>query len=129
MVVVVNFSVTGATDSIAVSSTEKGVVNKGQGDGFTVKIVFKNTGKAEGTWSVNVVFEGESWLWKGEAQNLTLKGEAAKTLSWTGVVPSDAAVNSVARLVVYYGDDFKALDWWILVVPSAELTILSSSVH
>ena len=129
MVVVVNFSVTGATNSVSVSSHEKGVVNKAQGDAFTVKIIFKNTGKADGSWSVNVVFEGESWVWKGEAQNLSLNGEASKTLTWSGTVPADAVVNSVARLVVYYGDDFKAFDWWIRVVPGAELSIQSSIVH
>ena len=128
IVVVVNFSVTGATNSVSVSSQEKGVVDKAQGDAFTVKIAFKNTGKVGGTWSVNVVFEGESWVWKGEAQNVTLKGEAAQTLTWSGIVPANATINSVSRLIVYYGDNFKALDWWIHVVPGAELSILSSSV-
>jgi hypothetical protein len=30
---------------------------------------------------------------------------------------------------VYYDDSFKALNWWIHVVPGAELTIKSSSVE
>ena len=128
IVVVVNFSVTGATNSVSVSSQERGVVDKAQGGAFTVKIVFKNTGKVEGTWSVNVVFEGESWVWKGEALNVTLRSEAVQTLTWNGNVPANATINSVSRLVVYYGDNFKALDWWIHVVPGAELSILSSNV-
>jgi len=128
VVVVVNLSVIGEATSVSVSSQEKGVVDKAQGGAFTVKIVFKNTGKVEGTWSVNVVFEGESWMWKGEAQNVTLKSEAVQTLTWNGNVPANATINSVSRLVVYYGDNFKALDWWIHVVPGAELSILSSNV-
>jgi hypothetical protein len=48
---------------------------------------------------------------------------------WSGVVPINATLGSVARLVVYYEDSYKALDWWIRVVPGAELTIQSSAVE
>jgi hypothetical protein len=129
LVAVINFSVTGASDSIGFSSHEKGVVDKAQGEGFTAKITFKNTGEAKGNWSINVVFEGESWSWKGTPQNLTLNAGSAKTLVWEGAVPVNAPLNSVARLVVYYDDSFKALDWWIHVVPGAELTVQSSMVE
>src|SRR4030043_2052364 len=83
-VVVLNFSMAGANDSVAFSSQEKGVVEKARGDAFTVTITFQNTGRAEGNWSVNVVFEGDSWSWKGTPKNLTLDGEAKKTFVWKG---------------------------------------------
>jgi hypothetical protein len=128
VVVVLNFSLAGANDSVVCSSAEKGVVEKAQGDSFTVTVVFQNTGRAEGSWSVNVVFEGDAWSWVGTSKNLTLAGDSQKTLVWNGAVPANATINSIARLVVYYGDSFKALDWWIRVVPAAELTIKSSNV-
>jgi len=105
-----------------------GVVDKGACEEFTVKITFKNTGKAEGTWSVNIAFEGESWSWSGTAKTLTLDPCHSKTLTWNGSVPCDAAIGSVARLIVYYDDSFVPLDWWIHVIPGAELTITSSVV-
>ncbi|TRO43681.1 hypothetical protein E2P42_02130 [Candidatus Bathyarchaeota archaeon] len=126
--VVVNFSMAGAEDSVVFSSKEEGVVKKTSGNAFTVTITFQNTGNAEGSWSVNVVFEGDSWSWKGTAKTLTLDANEKKTLTWNGVMPANATVNSVARLVVYYDDSFEALDWWIQVVPAAELTIKSSSI-
>jgi hypothetical protein len=129
LVVVVNFSVTGASDAVVLCSNESGVVDKAAGGAFTAKIVFKNVGKTQGNWSVNVVFEGEAWVWKGTPQNLILNPGATKTLVWNGVVPTNATLNSVARLVVYYEDSFKALDWWIRVVPGAELTIQYSAVE
>lgn len=129
LVVVVNFSVTGASDAVICSSDENGVVDKAAGGAFTAKITFKNTGKTQGNWSANVVFEGEAWVWKGTPQSLTLNPGATKTLVWNGVVPTNATLDSVARLVVYYEDSFKALDWWIRVVPGAELTIQSSAVE
>jgi hypothetical protein len=128
VVVVLNLSLAGANDSVTCSSPEKGVVEKARGDAFTVTVVFQNTGRAEGSWSVNVAFEGENWAWVGTSKNLTLAGDSQKTLVWNGVVPTNASINSVARLVVYYGDSFKALDWWIRVVPAAELTIKTSNV-
>jgi hypothetical protein len=106
-----------------------GVVNKAAGDEFTVKITFKNTGSAEGNWSVNIAFEDEVWSQTGVAQNLVLNPGETETLTWTGAVPANATVDSVARLVVYYNDSFKALNWWIHVVPGAELFIKSSSVE
>ena len=127
--VAINLSFTGASDPVEISSNENGVVTKARGDDFTVKITFKNTGKTEGTWSVTTVFEGDAWIWNGIPQNLTLNAGSTKTLTWNGVIPNNAIINSVARLVVYYDDSFKALDWWIRVVPSAELTIQSGSVQ
>jgi len=94
-----------------------------------VKITFKNTGKSEGTWSVNIAFEGESWTWSGTPQTLTLKPCKTETLMWNGNVPCDAPVDSVARLIVYYNDSFVPLDWWVHVISGAELTITSSSVE
>ncbi len=129
LVVVVNFSVTNASNSLTFSHSQDGVVDKAHVDAFIVKITFKNTGKTEGNWSVNIAFEGESWSRVGTPQNLTLKPGSTKTLMWNGTVPVNATINSVARLVVYYNDSFKALDWWIHVVPGAELTITSSSVE
>ena len=129
LVVIINFSLTNATDSLALTSHGNAVVDKGAGDAFKVEISFKNTGTTQGNWSVSVVFEGASWAWKGTMQSLTLNAGATKTLVWNGVVPSNAPIDSVARLVVYYGDAFKALDWWIHVVPDAELAVTSSSVE
>ena len=60
-VVVVNFSMASAEDSVVFSSQEKGVVKKAPGNAFTVTITFQNTGNGEGSWSVNAVFEGDSW--------------------------------------------------------------------
>ena len=89
--------------------------------------------RQEGNWSVNIAFEGNFWSQVGTAQNLTLKPGNSKTLTWNGHVPANATIDSVARLVVYYSDgsvdSFKALNWWIHVVPGAELTIKSSSVE
>src|SRR3972149_1333185 len=129
LIVAVNLSVTNATNSLTCTNNGDGVVDKAQGDAFTVKIAFKNTGKTAGNWSVNTVFEGASWSWVGTPQNLTLNPGSTKTLTWTGTVPANATINSVARLVVYYNDSFKTLDWWIHVVPGAELSIQSSSVE
>jgi hypothetical protein len=128
LIVIVNFSMAGANNSIVVSSQNNGVVEKSRGDDFTVTVTFQNTGKDEGTWSVNVVFEGESWSWEGTPKTLTLDEGEKKTLTWNGAVPSNAAINSVARLVVYYDDSFKALDWWIQVVAGGKLSIQSSHV-
>ncbi|MGQ9641248.1 MAG: hypothetical protein ACUVUF_03880 [Candidatus Bathycorpusculaceae bacterium] len=107
---------------------ESGVVDKTPCEAFVVKISFKNTGRNIGTWSVNVAFEGELWTWSGTPQNLTLQPNQKKTLAWNGTVPCDATVGSIARLIVYYNDSFKALNWWIHVVPNAELTITTSTV-
>ena len=104
-------------------------VNKRQGEVFTVKVTFKNTGDTTGTWTVNVSFEGEAnWSWQGTSQTLTLKPSKTTTLTWTGTVPENASVGSTARLVVYFDDEFAPQNWWIHVLPGAELKIVSSEV-
>jgi hypothetical protein len=127
--VALNFAIAGAASNIAVSTQTSGVVLKNRGDSFTVSVTFQNTGSSDGSWTVNVVFEGASWSWKGTAKPLTLNANEKSTLVWTGAVPSNAAVNSIARLVVYYDDGYKALDWWVQVVPNSMLSIQSSSVQ
>jgi hypothetical protein len=106
-----------------------GVVNKTPCEAFTVKITFKNTGKAEGVWSVNIAFEGELWTWSGTPQTISLKPSKSETLTWNGNVPCNAPAGSIARLIVYYNDSFKPLNWWIFIVSSAELTITASQVR
>lgn len=105
------------------------VVDKAVGDDFAVQITFENVGKTEGTWSINIAFEDEVWSQVGTPQNLILGPGQTKTLTWNGVVPTNATVGSMARLVVYYDDGFEALNWWIHVVLGAELTIKSSTVE
>jgi len=128
--VIINFSVSDTGSSLVFAHNQEGcTVEKAAGDAFTVKITFKNTGKTGGTWSVNIAFEDNSWSQVGTPQNLTLGPGQTETLVWTGAVPANATVGSVARLVVYYDDSFQALNWWIRVVPGAELTIKSSIVE
>jgi hypothetical protein len=128
--VVISTSVNDSVNSLVLSASQKeGFVNKAPGDPFTVEIEFQNTGKTEGDWSINIEFEGKSWSQSGIAQNLQLEPGKKETLTWNGFVPADAHPGSVARLVVYYDDSYKALDWWIQVTPNAELTIKSSSVE
>ena len=122
-------SSTGQSAACLACGGDNGVVDKAPCEAFTVKIGFKNTGKSEGTWSVNIAFEGEKWTWKGTPQTLTLRPSKAKTLTWNGSVPCDASIGSMARLVVYYNDSFTPLNWWIHIVSNAELTITSSSVE
>jgi hypothetical protein len=105
-----------------------GVVDKTQGAAFTVQITFKNTGKTGGEWTINIAFEGDKWTWTGTPQDLQLSPSSNKTPTWSGTVPENAPIDSIARLVVYYDNSFKALDWWIHVVPNAQLTITSSIV-
>ena len=94
-----------------------------------VKVTFKNTGDVTGTWDVNVAFEGESnWGWKGTPQTLVLKPSKTATLTWNGNVPDDAEVGSTARLIVYFDDNFVPQNWWIHVLPGAELEIVRSEV-
>jgi hypothetical protein len=129
-VVVINFSVTDTGSSLVFAYDEDcSTVYKAAGDAFTVKITFTNTGKTQGTWSINIAFEDSDWIHVGTSQNLTLMPGQTETLTWKGVVPANATVGSVARLVVYYDDSFKALNWWIHVVPGAELCIESSLVE
>jgi hypothetical protein len=126
-VVALNFAVAGAADNMTISTSNNGVVLKNKGDSFTVSITFQNTGNSDGSWTVNVVFEGD-WTWKGTTKTLTLNANEKKTLVWTGTVPTNAAVNSIARLVVYYDDGYKVLDWWIQVAGNSVLSVQSSSV-
>lgn len=108
---------------------EKNVVDKKQSEAFNVNVTFKNTGDTNGTWNVNVAFEGESdWSWKGTPQMLTLKPSETTTLTWMGNVPTEAEVGSTARLIVYFNDDFLPQNWWIHVIAGAELKIVSSEV-
>jgi hypothetical protein len=128
-VVIINFSVSDTGNSLVFAHNQNcSTVYKAAGDAFTVKITFKNTGKTQGTWSVNIAFE-DTWSQVGTPQNLTLMPGQTETLTWNGFVPANATVGSVARLVVYYDDSFKALNWWIQVIPGAELTIKSSIVE
>jgi len=130
LIIIAGFSTKGSDgQTLTCMACEGGVVDKTPCEAFTVKITFKNTGKSEGTWSVNIAFEGESWTWSETPQTLTLKPCKTKTLTWNGSVPCDAPIDSVARLIVYYDNSFTRLDWWIHVVPGAELTITSSTVE
>ena len=130
LVVIVNFSASITGDSLVFGyNPDCSTVAKAAGDAFTVKIAFTNTGKTTGTWSINIAFEDRVWSQAGTPQNLTLTPGQTETLVWNGVVPDNATVDSVARLVVYYDDSYKPLNWWIHVVPSAELTIKSSIVE
>jgi hypothetical protein len=130
LVIMVGFSAISSNtqSSIVFACEEKGVVDKAPCEAFTVTISFKNAGSTEGTWSVNIAFEGEKWTWTGIAQTLALKPSKTKTLTWNGSVPCDAPIDSVSRLIVYYNNSFTRLDWWIHVVSAAELTITSSTV-
>lgn len=129
-VVIVSFALSDTGDSLVFAHNQDcSTVDKAAGDDFTVKITFKNTGKTTGTWSINIAFEDSSWSQVGTPQNLTLTPGETETLVWEGVVPDNATVGSTARLVVYYNDSFKALNWWIHVVPGAELSIKSSIVE
>jgi hypothetical protein len=130
LIIIASFSRAGSSSSLSVCEpSSSGVVDKKPKEKFVVEIAFKNTGTDDGTWSVNIAFEGEKWTWTGTAQKLTLGSCDKKTLTWEGTVPANASVGSVARLVVYYNDSFQALNWWIHVVPSTELSITSSNVR
>ncbi len=109
-------------------STCSGTVDKKPGESFIVTLTLKNKGTTEGTWRIAITFEGDDWTWKGEEKELTLKPNEKETLTWEGNVPEDAAVDSAARLIVYYDDEFVALNWWIHVVSGAELSIVDSKV-
>lgn len=117
-----------ATSLVLSYSQKESVVNKIPGEDFSVEIKFENIGKNEGKWNINVAFESEFWSYAGEPQILELEAGKSETLEWGGTVPENANLDSIARLVVYYDDSFEALEWWIHVVPSAELAIKSSKV-
>ena len=119
----------GNNQALACLSCDRGVIEKVPCDSFTVKISFQNTGKSEGSWSINVAFEGESWNWNGTPQFLFLSPDQKETLIWHGEVPETAPINSIVRLIVYYGDSFVPQDWWIKIIPGSELTISSSIVE
>ncbi len=106
----------------------EGTVDKKPSESFTVKIAFKNKGTTKGTWEITVTFEGNAWTWKGETKSLTLESGEKETLAWEGDVPDDAPADGVARLIVYYDNEFAALNWWIRVIPDAELCIVYSEV-
>jgi len=131
LIVTVGFSAVGSDDQSSACLACGGcggVVDKTPCQDFTVKITFKNTGKTEGTWSVNIGFEDKAWTWSGIPKPLTLKPCHKKTLTWNGNVPEDAPIDSMARLIVYYDDSFEPLDWWIHVIDGAELSTSSSIV-
>lgn len=128
IIAMASFSLTQATDTIVFTHNDDGAVNKTKGETFTVKLNVKNTGDDAGNFSINVTFEGEAWTWKGTQKNVTLGAGETKLLTWEGKVSNDAKVGSVARLIAYYDDSFKALNWWIHVSSGSELAIISSSV-
>jgi len=129
-VVIVTFSLSDTGESLVFAHHQDcSTVDKAVGDAFTVKLEFTNTGKTTGTWSINIAFEDSSWSQVGTPQNLTLTPGQTETLVWDGIVPPEATVGSVARLVVYYDDSCAPLNWWIHVVPGAELSIKSSIVE
>jgi len=130
LIITLGFSSVGSdSQSLVCLACGGGVVDKTPCEDFIVKIRFKNTGKTEGTWSVNIAFEGEAWIWSGTPKTLTLQPCEKETLTWDGVVLEDAPIDSMARLIVYYDNSFVPLDWWIHVVDGAELTITSSVVE
>ncbi len=112
-----------------VKDKNKRVIDKIQGETFSVEVEFTNTGKSGGEWTVNVALEGEQWTWAGIPQILSLAPSNNGTLTWTGNVPTTAPLNSFARLVVYYGDSFEARDLWIHVISTAKLDITASSLR
>jgi len=57
IIVTVSFSSMGTDDQSLACLACGGVVDKTACETFTVKITFKNTGKTEGTWSVNIAFK------------------------------------------------------------------------
>jgi hypothetical protein len=129
LVLVLRVSTCSSEQSLSCIPSPGRLVDKAPGGLFTVEIVFKNTGGVTAQWSVNVEFEGAQWIWAGKAQSLTLQPSETNTLIWNGIVPSSAPMDSIARLIVYYGSSFKALDWWIHIVPSAQLSIVNSTVQ
>jgi len=127
LLIAVSSTCTLHANTLSIDNSCKGVVNKKPGESFTMEITFKNIGSTQGTWSINVCFE-DGWIWKGNAQTLTLNPGKKKTLIWSGSVPLNAPVGSIARLIVYFNNEYKALDWWIIVVTDAQLSIVQSEV-
>lgn len=107
----------------------RNIVDKGQGEVFTIEVGFKNTGGATGTWTMNVALEGEAnWNWHAAPQNLTLAKSKSTTITWKGNVPMDAKAGSTTRLVVYFNDQYAPQNWWIHVLPAAHLDITQSKI-
>ncbi len=104
-------------------------INKLAGEAFAVEITFKNEGQTEGSWSVNIAFEGEEWTWSGTPKTLRLEPCKGTILIWSGYVPEQASPGSTSRLIVYYNLSFEPLDWWIHIVEDADLTIVSTTVE
>lgn len=124
-----SLSLTQATEDLTLTCSGSGVIHKTKGDSFTVKLTVQNTGDTEGNFSVNVTFEGDSWNWKGTQKTFTLEAGESKQLVWEGSVPKNAQIDTTARLVAYYDEQFKALNWWIHVVSPSNLSIISSYVN
>lgn len=115
-------------ESLNIDARCEGIVDKRVGEAFTIKVVFRNKGTGEGSWRISVAFEGEDWTWKGEEKQLSLESLERETLSWEGTVPDEAVVDSLARLIVYYDNDFVRQNWWIHIIPNPELAIVHSQV-
>lgn len=92
---------------------EGGTVDKTPGESFMVKIRFRNAGTIADTWKIAITFESNNWTWKSVERSLELDTGEKKTLIWEGKVPDNADLDSVGRLIVYYDDEFIALNWWI----------------
>jgi hypothetical protein len=75
-----------------------------------------------------VSFEGDCWVWQSKKKQLALESNEKEILEWEGYVPEDAQIGSVARLVVYYDNEFMALNWWMHIVGEAKLCIVQSNV-
>lgn len=114
--------------SLDVEFTCEGVVEKMPGESFTVKMTFRNKGTTEGTWRITATFEGDEWTWKGQDKILALKPKEKETVTWEENIPEEAAIESIARLIVYYNDSYMAMNWWIHVVSGAELDFIYSNV-
>ncbi|NIO36179.1 hypothetical protein GTO27_00585 [Candidatus Bathyarchaeota archaeon] len=130
MIIACGLSVT-CSDGLTLVCTacNDGVVEKIPGESFEVEIKLKNAGSIKTTWSVNIAFEGRNWFWTGASKILTLEPCKSESLIWTGEIPEDAEIWTVARLVVYYNESFESLDWWIRVIGDVEPSIISSNVE
>ena len=123
------FALGSESQSLSCSACDIGVVDKKPREGFDVEITFKNSGTSKGTWSVNIAFEGDVWIWAGTSQVLVISPSHKKTLMWNGTVPSNAPSDSIARLIVYYNDSVMPLDRWIHIVSGAELSVTESKLR
>lgn len=115
-------------DSLGMETRCGGTVDKRPGEPLQVEITFRNKGTTEGIWHVAVAFESDDWNWAGQQEELALEPDEKETLTWEGTVSEEAVVGSTARLIVYFNNDFVALNWWIHIVSGAELAIVGSKV-